>query len=67
MTGLVWFAIFCGLVLVVLAVGIPYLLTHKRMRDPHDTSEGRDYLRGKRRWQQQQRRRSTQSARSRQS
>ena len=60
MTGLVWFAIFCGLALVILAVGIPYLLTHKRMRDPHDTSEGQDYLRAKRRWQRRQR--SAQSA-----
>jgi hypothetical protein len=47
MTALVWFAIFGGLAIVILAVGIPYLLTHKRMHDPHDTSEGQDYLRAR--------------------
>ena len=49
MTGWVWFAIFGGLAIVILAVGIPYLLTHKGMRDPHDTAEGQDYLQAKRR------------------
>lgn len=58
MTGLVWFAILAGLAIVILAVGIPYLRTHKGMHDPYDTSEGRDYLRAKRRW----RHRSTQPA-----
>lgn len=55
MTGLVWFAIFAGLAIVILAVGIPYLRTHKGMRDPHDTSEGRDYLQAKRGWQRRHR------------
>jgi hypothetical protein len=50
MTALVWVAIFGGLAIVILAVGIPYLLTHKGMRNPHDTSEGQQYLRAKRRW-----------------
>jgi hypothetical protein len=40
-------------VIVALAVGIPYFFTHKRMRDPHDTSDSREYLGAKRRrrWQ----------------
>ncbi len=50
MTPLVWVDIFGGLAIVILAVGIPYLLTHNFMRDPHDTSEGQLYLRAKRRW-----------------
>ena len=41
MTPLVWGSIFGGLAAVMLAVGIPHLLTHKFMRDPYDTSEGR--------------------------
>jgi hypothetical protein len=55
MTALVWFAIFGGLAIVILAVGIPYLLTHKGMHDPHDTSEGQEYLRARRRWQRRHR------------
>jgi hypothetical protein len=49
MTGLVWFSIIAGLVIVALAVGIPYLLTHKRMRSPHDLAEGQAYIRARRR------------------
>jgi hypothetical protein len=44
MTGSVWAAIFIGLAIVIAAVGIPYLLTHKRMRSPHDHAESHDYL-----------------------
>lgn len=55
MTGWVWAGIIIGLAIVALAVGIPYSLTHKTMRSPHDLSEGRAYLRGKRRWMQQRR------------
>lgn len=38
-----WVSIFAGLVIVLLAVGIPYWLTHRRLR-PHDLTEGREYL-----------------------
>lgn len=53
MTGLVWVSIFAGVAIGALAVGIPYLLTHKAMRSPHDLSEGQAYLRAKRRWRRQ--------------
>ncbi len=55
MTPLVWVAIFGGLAIVILAVGIPYLLTHKFMRDPYDTSEGQHHLRAKRKWYRRRR------------
>jgi hypothetical protein len=55
MTGLVWVSIIAGLLLVVLAVGIPYLLTHKGMRAPHDLSEGQHYIRTKHRWMRRRR------------
>jgi hypothetical protein len=48
--GLVWFGVILGVVIVALAVGIPFFHTHKRMRDPHDLSDSREYLRGRRRW-----------------
>lgn len=38
-----WVSIVAGLVIVVLAIGIPYWLTHRRLR-PHDLSEGRAYM-----------------------
>lgn len=38
-----WVSTVAGLVIVLLAIGIPYWLTHRRMR-PHDLSEGRAYL-----------------------
>jgi hypothetical protein len=44
MTGIVWVAILIGLALVIAAVGIPYLLTHRRMRSPHDHAESHEYL-----------------------
>ena len=50
MTGWVWAGIIIGLAIVALAVGIPYLLTHRTMRPPYDRSEGRAYLQDKRRW-----------------
>ncbi len=50
MTGWVWAGIIIGLAIVVLAVGIPYILTHKTMRDPYDHSEGRAYVQRKWRW-----------------
>jgi len=52
MTGWVWAGIMIGLVIVVLAVGIPYFLTHRTMHEPYDRSEGRAYLEGKRKWWQ---------------
>jgi hypothetical protein len=50
MTGWVWAGIIIGLAIVVLAVGIPYILAHKTMRDPYDRSEGRAYVQRKWRW-----------------
>jgi hypothetical protein len=38
MTGWVWAGIFIGLAIVVFAVGVPYLITHKGMRSPDDPS-----------------------------
>ena len=54
MTGWVWAGIFIGLAIVILAVGIPYLLTHKGMHSADDVTEGQEYLRVKRRWRQRQ-------------
>lgn len=53
MTGWVWAAIFIGLAIVILAVGIPYLLAHKGMHASHDRSDAEDYLRAKRKWRGQ--------------
>jgi hypothetical protein len=50
MSGLAWVALVIGLVIVILAVGIPYFLTHRRMREPLDVSDSHDYLRDRRRW-----------------
>ena len=50
MTALVWAAIVGGRAIVILAVGIPYLLTHTNMHDPYGTSEGQAYRQAKRRW-----------------
>jgi hypothetical protein len=38
-----WISIVAGLVIVLLAIGIPYWLTHRRLR-PHDLAEGQAYL-----------------------
>jgi hypothetical protein len=48
--GLAWGGFGIGLVIVALAVGIPYFLTHRRMRDPHDVSDSRAYLRARPTW-----------------
>lgn len=53
-TGWVWAGIFIGVAIVILAVGIPYVTTHKGMRAPYDRSEAGDYLRAKRRWRRGQ-------------
>ena len=37
-------ALIIGLVIVGLAVGIPFWFTHKRMRDHHDVTESQAYL-----------------------
>ncbi|MBV9092648.1 MAG: hypothetical protein JO132_02025 [Streptosporangiaceae bacterium] len=50
MTGWVWAGIIIGVAIVALAVGIPFLHTHKRMSPPLDRSEGAGYVRAKRRW-----------------
>ena len=49
-SGLFWVAFAIGLAIVVLAVGIPYVVTHKGMREPYDRSEGRAYLQREWRW-----------------
>lgn len=53
MNGWVWLGIIIGLAVVALAVGIPYVITHKGMRSPRDVSDSRTYLQAKRRrrWQ----------------
>ncbi len=50
MSGLAWGGLAIGLVIVAVAVGIPYFLTHRRMREPRDVSDSRAYLRERRRW-----------------
>jgi hypothetical protein len=50
MNGLAWGGLAIGLVIVAVAVGIPYFLTHRRMREPRDVSDSRAYLRERRRW-----------------
>lgn len=41
--GIFWASILIGLLLVVAAVGIPFWLTHRRMR-PNDPAEAHAYL-----------------------
>jgi hypothetical protein len=53
--GLVWGGIVIGIVIVALAVGIPYFYTHKRMREPRDLSDSHAYVAAKRRWRWQRR------------
>ena len=55
MSGLAWGGLAIGLVIVAVAVGIPFFLTHRRMREPHDVSDSRAYLRDRRRWTRQRR------------
>lgn len=38
-----WISIVVGLLSVLLAIGIPYWRTHRRLR-PHDLTEGQAYL-----------------------
>ena len=49
----VWIGLAIALAIVALAVGIPFFLTHRRMREPRDVSDSRAYLRTRRRrvWQ----------------
>jgi hypothetical protein len=54
-SGLAAIALTIGLVIVILAVGIPFYLTHRRMRDPLDFSDSQEYLRSRRRWVWQRR------------
>jgi hypothetical protein len=54
--SLIWFGVILGVVIVALAVGIPFFHTHKRMREPRDVSDSREYLRARRRWPLQRRR-----------
>ncbi len=53
MTGWVWLGIIIGLAIVALAVGIPYVLTHKTMREPRHLSDSQGYMQAKRRWRRQ--------------
>jgi hypothetical protein len=53
--GWAWFGVILGVVIVAVAVGIPFFLTHKRMREPRDLSDSRQYLRARRRWRLQRR------------
>jgi hypothetical protein len=39
-----WLSIPLGIVIVLAAVGIPYWLTHHRMRPHYDVSESHEYL-----------------------
>jgi hypothetical protein len=55
MGGIAWGALAIGLVIVALAVGVPYFLTHKRMREPRDIDDSHAYLRARRRWVRQRR------------
>ena len=52
MNGWAWgsLGLVIGLVIVGLAVGVPYFMTHRRMRDPHNVSDSHAYLRNRRRW-----------------
>ena len=46
--GWAWGGVLIGVVIVALAVGIPYFMTHRRMREHHDVSDSRHYLRARR-------------------
>jgi hypothetical protein len=39
-----WLSIPIGLLIVLAAVGIPYWITHRRMRPHHDLTESYEYL-----------------------
>ena len=53
--GWVWGGVLIGVVIVALAVGIPYFMTHRRMREHHDVSDSRYYLRARRKSRLQRR------------
>jgi len=55
MGGWAWGGLVIGLAIVALAVGIPYFLTHRRMREPHDVADSHAYLRARRKWLGQRR------------
>jgi|GEM_PF-2951027 hypothetical protein len=55
MGGWAWGSLVIGLAIAALAVGIPFFLTHRRMREPHDVSDSRAYLRVRRRSVRQRR------------
>jgi hypothetical protein len=44
MTPIVWVAVILGVVIVALAVGIPYYMTHRRMNEHIDHGPGEAYL-----------------------
>jgi hypothetical protein len=46
--GWTWGGVLIGVVIVALAVGIPYFMTNRRMREHHDVSDSRYYLRARR-------------------
>jgi hypothetical protein len=46
--GWAWGGVIIGIVVVALAVGIPFFMTHRRMREHHDVSDSRRYLRARR-------------------
>jgi hypothetical protein len=55
MNGWVWLGIIIGLAIVALAVGIPYVITHKGMYSPRDISDSQTYIQAKRRRRMQKR------------
>jgi hypothetical protein len=44
MTAAVWIAIILAVVIVGLAIGIPYFLTHRRMADHYEHAKSEAYL-----------------------
>jgi hypothetical protein len=50
-----WGGVIIGVVIVALAVGIPFFMTHRRMREHHDVSDSRYYLRSRRKSRLQRR------------
>ena len=46
--GWAWGGVIIGVVVVALAVGVPFFMTHRRMREHHDVSDSRHYLRARR-------------------
>jgi hypothetical protein len=44
MTAAVWVAIILAVVIVGLAIGIPYFLTHRRMADHYEHAKSEAYL-----------------------